>query len=199
MFTSFAQPEYGSPFGAWGFPGHSSSRRGNRQRRLYDRNRRPTYEDQLRRSEYERLRQAQYEEQLRQAQYEEQLRQAQYEEQLRQAKLRRRQALYEEQLRRDEYEEQLRRANYSQPTYEEEEYVSDESDSEYYSDEGSVSEEPCLGKVHDFSTGRVPKGCQCTPPENLEGIVIEEVDESFRLPPHRRLPDSCPHVLELIE
>ena len=157
MFTSFAQPEYGSPFGAWGFPGHSSSRRGNRQRRLYDYNRRPTYEDQLRRSEYERLRQAQYEEQLRQAQYEEQLRQAQYEEQLRQAKLRRRQALYEEQLRRDEYEEQLRRANYSQPTYEEEEYVSDESDSEYYRMRVRSLKNPVWERFMTFQQGGFPR------------------------------------------
>jgi hypothetical protein len=121
MFTTFAQSQYGPPFGAWS----------------------------------------------RQAQYQEQLLQAQYEEQLR------------------------KMFKYGHP-----EYSSDES--EYFSDE-SDSEETCLGKVHDFSTGRVPKGCQCTPPENLEGAVIEEVDESFRLPLHRRLSYSYPHVLELIE
>jgi len=75
------------------------------------------------------------------------------------------------------------------------------SESVYYSDEESYNSrhETCLGKVHDFSNGRVPKGCQSIELEEKEGIVIEEFEEVVQLPPHRLLSDSCPHVLELIE
>ena len=75
------------------------------------------------------------------------------------------------------------------------------AESVYYSDEESYNSrhETCLGKVHDFSDRRVPKGGQCISLEDKEGIVIEEFEEVVHLPPHRLLSDSCSHVLELIE